>query len=137
MNEVFEKTRELGEAIQRSDEYLALKAAEAKAMKNVEAADAMAKYMELRRQMELMVTQGDKDWAKIKQISDEMESWQERMNMVDDIIHLNQAQKAFSTLIDEVNSVLRFIVTGEMPSEDKDGCSGSCASCHGCGSKVN
>lgn len=137
MNEVFEKTRELGEAIQRSDEYLALKVAEAKAMKNVEAADAMAKYMELRRQMELMVTQGDKDWAKIKQISDEMETWQERMNMVDDIIHLNQAQKAFSTLIDEVNSVLRFIVTGEMPSEDKGGCSGSCASCHGCGSKIN
>lgn len=137
MNEVFEKTRELGEAIQRSDEYLALKAAEAKAMKNIEAADAMAKYMELRRQMELMVTQGDKDWAKIKQISDEMETWQERMNMVDDIIHLNQAQKAFSTLIDEVNSVLRFIVTGEMPSEDKGGCLGSCASCHGCGSKIN
>ena len=137
MNEVFEKTRELGEAIQRSDEYLALKAAEAKAMKNIEAADAMAKYMELRRQMELMVTQGDKDWAKIKQISDEMETWQERMNMVDDIIHLNQAQKAFSTLIDEVKSVLRFIVTGEMPSEDKGGCSGSCASCHGCGSKIN
>lgn len=137
MNEVFEKTRELGEAIQRSDEYLALKAAEAKAMKNIEAADAMAKYMELRRQMELMVTQGDKDWAKIKQISDEMETWQERMNMVDDIIHLNQAQKAFSTLIDEVNSVLRFIVTGEMPSEEKGGCSGSCASCHGCGSKIN
>ena len=137
MNEVFEKTRELGEAIQRSDEYLALKAAEAKAMKNIEAADAMAKYMELRRQMELMVTQGDKDWAKIKQISDEMETWQERMNMVDDIIHLNPAQKAFSTLIDEVNSVLRFIVTGEMPSEEKGGCSGSCASCHGCGSKIN
>ena len=88
MNEVFEKTRELGEAIQRSDEYLTLKAAE-------------------------------------------------HMNMVDDIIHLNQAQKAFSTLIDEVNSVLRFIVTGEMPSEDKGGCSGSCATCHGCGSKVN
>ena len=41
MNEVFEKTRELGEAIQRSDEYLTLKAAEAKAMKNTEAADAM------------------------------------------------------------------------------------------------
>ena len=137
MNEVFEKTRGLGEAIQRSDEYLTLKAAEAKAMKNTEAADAMGKYMELRRQMELMLAQGDKDWVKIQQVSDEMQAWQEHMNMVDDIIHLNQAQKAFSTLIDEVNSVLRFIVTGEMPSEDKGGCSGSCATCHGCGSKVN
>lgn len=137
MNEVFEKTRELGEAIQRSDEYLTLKAAEAKAMKNTEAADAMGKYMELRRQMELMLAQGDKDWVKIQQVSDEMQAWQEHMNMVDDIIHLNQAQKAFSTLIDEVNSVLRFIVTGEMPSEDKGGCSGSCATCYGCGSKVN
>ena len=137
MNEVFEKTRERGEAIQRSDEYLALKAAEAKAMRNSEAANAMGKYMELRRQMELMLAQGDKDWAKIQQVSDEMQAWQAHMNMVDDIIHLNQAQKAFSTLIDEVNSVLRFIVTGEMPSEEKSGCSGSCATCHGCGNKVN
>ncbi len=137
MNEVFEKTRELGEAIQRSEEYLALKAAEAKAMKNAEAAEAMGKYMELRHQMEGMIAQGDKDWVKIKQVSDEMESWQERMNMVDDIIQLNRAQKAFSTLIDEVNSVLRFIVTGEMPSEDKEGCSGSCATCHGCGNRIN
>lgn len=57
----------------------------------------MGKYMELRRQMELMLAQGDKDWVKIQQVSDEMQAWQEHMNMVDDIIHLNQAQKAFST----------------------------------------
>ena len=55
MNEVFEKTRELGEAIQRSDEYLTLKAAEAKAMKHTEAADAMGKYMELGRPLELQI----------------------------------------------------------------------------------
>ena len=106
-------------------------------MKNTEAADAMGKYMELRRQMELMLAQGDKDWVKIQQVSDEMQAWQEHMNMVDDIIDVSQAQNAFSTLFDEGKSVLRFIVTGEMPSEDKGGCSGSCATCHGCGSKVN
>ncbi len=137
MNEVFERTRDLGEAIQRSEEYLTLKAAEAKAMKNAEASEAMSKYLEIRHQIEIMVSQGDKDWVKIKQLSDEMDAWQERMSMVDDVIQLNQAQSAFNALIEEVNSVLRFIVTGEMPSENKEGCSGSCATCHGCASKVN
>lgn len=137
MNEVFERTRDLGEAIQRSGEYLALKAAETKAMKNAEASEAMSKYLELRHQVEIMVSQGDKDWAKIKQLSDEMDAWKERMSMVDDVIQLNQAQSAFNALIEEVNSVLRFIVTGEMPSENKEGCSGSCATCHGCASRVN
>lgn len=137
MNEVFERTRDLGEAIQRSEEYLALKAAETKAMKNAEASEAMSKYLELRHQVEIMVSQGDKDWAKIKQLSDEMDAWKERMSMVDDVIQLNQAQSAFNALIEEVNSVLRFIVTGEMPSENKEGCSGSCATCHGCASRVN
>lgn len=137
MNEVFERTRDLGEAIQRSEEYLALKAAEAKAMKNAEASEAMSKYLELRHEVEILVSQGDKDWAKIKQLSDEMDVWQERMSMVDDVIQLNQAQSAFNALIEEVNSVLRFIVTGEMPSENKEGCSGSCATCRGCASKVN
>ena len=41
MNQVFLKTRELGDAIMQSDEYKAMKAAEDQAMANADAADAM------------------------------------------------------------------------------------------------
>lgn len=131
MNEVFLKTRELGEALMRSDEYTAMKKAEETAMKNAEAAEAMGKYLECRGKMEEMISRGDKDWALIKQISDEMEAHQARMNMVDDIVKLNQARENFSKLINQVNAVLRFIVTGEMQDDENEGCTGSCETCKG------
>lgn len=130
MNEVYEKTRELGEAILRSEEYKNVKEAENTAMNNVEAAEAMGKYLECRQQVEDLLAQGEKDWPRIKQLSDEMEEHQSRMNMVEDIMKLNHARDEFNNLINQVNSVLRFIVTGEMQSEG-DGCTGSCETCGG------
>lgn len=135
MNEVFLKTRELGEAIMRSEEYINVKKAEEVALKNAEAAEAMGMYLECRQKVEELLKEGDKDWAKIKQLSDEMDQHQARMNMVDDIIKLNHARDEFSKLINQVNSVLRFIVTGEMQSEE-GGCTGSCATCGG-GCSIN
>ena len=133
MNEVFLKTRELGEAIMRSEEFNNVKNAEAAAMKNAEAAETMGKYLEKKTEMEKMMAAGDKDWAKDKVLSDEMTSLQERMNMIDDIKALNDAREAFANLINQVNSVLRFIVTGEMEDEES-GCTGSCETCGGgCG----
>lgn len=132
MNEVFAKTRELGEAIMRSEEYLNVKKAEEIALKNSEAAEAMGKYLECRQQVEKLLAEGDKDWARIKQLSEEMDAHQARMNMVDDIVNLNHARDEFTKLINQVNSVLRFIVTGEMQSEEDDsGCTGSCSTCGG------
>ena len=133
MNEVFMKTRELGEAILRSEEFSKVKQAEENAMKNTEAAETMGKYLELKGEMEKMMAMGEKDWVRVKQLSDDMSSLQERMNLIDDIKALNDAREGFANLINQVNSVLRFIVTGEMEDPDaQGGCSGSCESCGGC-----
>ena len=133
MNEVFLKTRELGEAIMKSEEFSRVKEAEAAAMKNAEAAETMGKFLEKKTEMEKMMAQGEKDWAKVKTLSDEMNSLQERMNMIDDIRNLNEARDNFANPINQVNSVLRFIVTGEMDDEES-GCTGSCETCGGgCG----
>ena len=61
-----------------------------------------------------------------------MDETQEKINMIDDIIAMTQARSAFSDLINQVNQVLQFIVTGQVNEEGN--CSGSCASCGGsCG----
>ncbi len=132
MNEVFLKTRELGEAILKSEEYARVKEAEDRAMKNTEAAETMGKYLEAKGEMDRMMAMGEKDWARVKILSDEMSSYQERMNLIDDIRDLNNAREGFANLINQVNSVLRFIVTGEM-EQNEGGCSGSCETCGGCG----
>ena len=83
MNEVFEKTRELGEAILRSEEYTT--------------------------------------------ISLELDAYQSKMREITEVAELTKARERFSALVNQVNQVLRFLITGEIG--DNKECTGSCESC--------
>ncbi len=134
MNPVFQKTRELGEALMQSEEYLAMKALEDRAMGNKEAADTMGQYIEKKQQLEAMLMSEDPDAEQLRGLSAEMDTLQEHLQMIDDIRELTEARSGFSNLIEQVNGVLRFIITGEMDEEEEGGCgAGGCAGCSGCG----
>ena len=130
MDAVFQKTRELGQALMESETYRAMKAAEDKAMQNREAALMMGEYLEKRQQLQAMMQSDNPDPGALKRLSDEMDEAQERLQMMDDIVALTEARNAFNDLIGQVNQVLQFIVTGNM--EQPSGCSCSCATCSGC-----
>ena len=139
MSEVFMKTRELAEAIMRSEEYISMKAAEDVALQNEEAAGIMAQYMERQQELEAVMMKGDPDVENMNRISGEMEALQKKLQETPDIANLTLARNAFTNLINQVNQVLRFTITGEMGDEADEcesagssGCSGSCASCRGC-----
>lgn len=130
MDAVFQKTRELGQALMQSEAYLKMKAAEDKATQNEEAARTMGEYLEKRQALQGMMQSENPDPGALKRISDEMDEAQQRLQMIDDIVALNDARNEFNALIGQINQVLQFIVTGEM--EQPSGCTGSCASCPGC-----
>ena len=130
MDKVFEKTRELGEALQQSEVYLRMKATEEKAMQNVEAAEMMALYLEKRGQIQAMMEEENPDPGAMQRLSNEMDDIQERLQMIDDIVELTSARAEFNGLIGQINQVLQFIVTGRMAEDGS--CSGSCDSCSGC-----
>ena len=131
MDEVFQKTRELGQALLECEVYANMKEAEERAMKNQEAAQLMASFLEKRTQIQQMMQEGNPDPGAMKRLSDEMDADQERLQMMDDIVALTQARGEFTGLINQVNQVLQFIVTGRMDDPD-GGCSGSCETCGGC-----
>ena len=130
MDAVFQKTRELGQALMESETYQKMKAAEEKAMKNEEAARVMGEYLEKRQQLQDLMQSENPDPGALKRLSDEMDAAQERLQMMDDIAALTAARNDFNGLIGQVNQVLQFIVTGNM--EPSSGCTGSCATCPGC-----
>ena len=130
MDNVFKKTRELGEALLECDVYLKMKDAEDTAMANPEAAQTMAAFLEKRGALQAMMQSDNPDPGAMKRISEEMDGLQDRLQMVDDIVALNDARNEFNSLIGQINQVLQFIVTGEM--QEPSGCAGSCASCPGC-----
>ena len=129
MDQIFAKTRELGEALLNSEAYQKMKDAEEKAMQNVEAAEMMAKYLEKRGHIQDMMEQENPDPAAMQRLSNEMDEIQEQLRMMDDIVALTEARSEFTSLINQVNQVLQFIVTGKMDSGD---CAGDCSSCSGC-----
>lgn len=130
MDKIFAKTRELGEALLESEAYRNMRAAEEKAMQNVEAAEMMAHYLEKRGQIQEMMEEENPDPATMQRLSNEMDEIQERLQMIDDIAAMTSARAEFNSLIGQINQVLQFIVTGRM--DDGSECSGSCESCKGC-----
>ena len=131
MDNVFAKTRELGEALLESETYRNMKAAEDRAMQNNEAAATMAQFLEKRQELQALMQSENPDPGAMKRVSEEMDAAQERMQMIDDVIALTQARSEFNALINQINQVLQFIVTGRM-DEPEGGCTGSCDSCAGC-----
>ena len=129
MDAVFEKTRELGEALLQSEAYLSMKAAEDRALSNAEAAQTMAAFLEKRSELQSMMQSENPDPVAMKRVSDEMDALQDRLQMLDEVVALNEARNNFNGLINQINQVLQFIVTGRM---DEAGCSGDCGSCGGC-----
>ena len=134
MNEVFAKTRELGEALMKSEEYAAMKQAEDIAMANSEAAELMARYLEHKSQLEELMHGDVPNPEAMAQHGQAMEELQRQLQENEDIVRLTQTREAFNSLISQVNQVLRFIITGQMDedSPEEGGCSGSCATCRGC-----
>ena len=129
MDNVFAKTRELGAALLESEAYLNMKAAEDKAMQSAEAAQTMAAFLEKRTELQSMMQSDNPDPVAMKRLSDEMDDLQDRLQMIDEVVALNDARNAFNSLISQINQVLQFIVTGRM---DETGCSGDCGTCGGC-----
>ena len=130
MDKVFLKTRELGEALMESEAYLNMKAAEDRAMANAEAADLMGRFLSKRGELQAMMQSDNPDPGALKRLSDEMDAFQERLQMIDEVIELTEARSEFNELIAQINQVLQFIVTGRM--ENASGCGGDCAGCSGC-----
>ena len=130
MDAVFQKTRELGQALLECEAYSRMKQAEEKAMANQEAARTMGLYLEKRTELQELMQSDNPDPGALKRISDEMDAAQERLQLIDDIVALTEARNEFNGLIGQINQVLQFIVTGNM--EQPSGCSGSCETCQGC-----
>ena len=130
MDQIFAKTRELGQALLESEIYQKMREAEEKAMHNAEAAEMMAQYLEKRGQIQSAMEEENPDPAMMKRLSDEMDEIQQKLQLVDDIANLTAARAEFNGLIGQINQVLQFIVTGRM--DDGSECTGSCDSCKGC-----
>lgn len=129
MREVMMKAQELAQAILDTGYYQKMQELEAQLTADETAAALVADYVEKRNAFEqLMRTEGAarSDFASVgKAYADAQAALDEN----DLVKQMREAQKKYNDLMENVNRILRLVVTGET---DEGGCSGNCASCSGC-----
>ena len=134
MREVMLKAQELAEAILHSETYQKMKQQEAAARRDPEAAKTLSDMIEKRNRVETVLSAADMDPNELAEASKEMEEAEQRMNDNEMIRMLKDYRKDFQTMMDNVNRILRLVITGETEDENckNTGCSGNCNGCSGC-----
>lgn len=134
MREVMTKAQELAEAILDSEPYRQMKQTEGEVRRDPEAAAALGEMIEKRNRVENILSSADMDPNELAEASRAMEEAETRMNENEKIKTLKAHRKEFQTMMDNVNKILRLVITGEVADDEtgSTGCSGNCSGCSGC-----
>lgn len=136
MQEVMKRAQALAEAILNSDVYQHMHTLEEQVTTDEEATKAIAAYMEKRGEVEKSLRSADVDPQELANAAQELEDVQKQMEACPLIHEMRQAQQKYQEMMDNVNRILRLVVTGETEDEAggnaSGGCTGNCASCSGC-----
>ena len=133
MREVMQKAQELAEAILDSEVYQKMKAQESAVRRDPDAAKALGDMIEKRQRVEEVLSSAAMDTNELAIASREMEEAEQRMNDNAMIATLKEYRKDFQTMMDNVNKILRLVITGEVEDGNEGGgCSGNCQGCSGC-----
>ena len=133
MRAVMVKTQELAEAILESSYYERMKRLEREAYADEEASAALQRMVDSRRKVEDILSSADMDPEELKNASLAMNEAEEQMNANPILREWKDARKDFQTMMDNVNKILRLVITGETEDDTNfSGCGGNCSGCSGC-----
>ena len=133
MKNVMMKAQELAEAILDSEVYRGMKEKEAEVRRDPQAAMILGTMIEKRKKVEEILSSANMDPDELAMASEEMEKAEKQMNENETIIDLRAKRKDFQTMMDNVNQILRLVITGEVSdSSNGSGCTGNCGTCGGC-----
>lgn len=133
--DVIQMTRELGKAIQQDDRYIAYSLAKQVNDDDKELQADITKFDELRNDMRVAMSGENPDFDKINAIDKETKTLYQKIMSNPNMIVFNAAQTALEGLINNINQIISLCANGEDPDtcQPSSGCSGSCATCGGCG----
>ena len=133
MRDVMMKAQELAEAILNSETYTKMKKLEGEVRHDETAARLLSDMIEKRQAVESILSSAGMKPEELSSASLEMEAAEKAMNENEQIAALKSARKDFQTMMDNVNQILRLVITGRVDDNPSGGCcSGNCSSCGGC-----
>ena len=133
--DIIEMTRELGKALQQDDRYIAYTLAKQVNDEDAELQADIKKFEELRIEITTEMTKSDKDGDKLQQLDAQVKEVYEKVMANTNMKVFMAAQTALEALVNNMNQIISLCANGENPEtcQPSSGCSGSCATCGGCG----
>lgn len=125
MNEVLDKTRELGVLIQASEQMKNMKNAEILQANDDKAQELMKEYNLTRLNLARDMQAGK--ISREDAVKKNNEAFDDIVEKSDTIKKYIAAKKEFDSLVNQVNQILNFYITGQDPN-----CTHDCSTCGGC-----
>ena len=130
MREVMMKAQALAEAILQSEVYKKMHELEDKVTSDEAATALISAYMEKRSDVELLLRSPEFDAEKVAAAGQELQDAEKAMDECEIVKNMREAQQSFQEMMDNVNRILRLVITGGV---EGSGCTGNCAACGGGG----
>lgn len=133
--DIIEQVRELGRSLQADESYKKMKEAEKAADADTELQELIKEFNLKRLSINTENAKSQKDPERIQKLNTEMQKVYSDIMSNENMIAYNEAKQKFDTLSVRVNTILQNCIAGEDPdTTDFDAsCTGSCATCGGCG----
>lgn len=128
--------RELGKLIQQDERYIAYNRAKEVNDKDEELQKLISEFEAKRYELNMEMSKTDKNTEKLKELDGIIKNTYGEIMVNPSMAQFNKAKNAMDGLLAEINNVITASANGEDPEtcpSKPGGCSGSCASCGGCG----
>ena len=134
MDNVIEKTRELGKLIQQDARYKAYVAAREKNDSDPELQKMISEFNDLRTELAGEMAKDDKDAEKLTQLDDDIKNLYGSIMGSELMMEFEAAKAEMDSMLSQINTVITQCANGEDPDTCPvtTGCTGSCESCAGC-----
>lgn len=134
MDILMEMAKDMGEALQQDDRYVALQMAQAKADEDTALQELIGEFNLKRMALMTEDNKEDKDQAKLQELDEQLREVYARVMANESMQAYNAARQSMDTLLSNINRILTLSAQGEDPRtlEAEHSCGGNCGSCGGC-----
>lgn len=131
--DIIELTRQLGAAIQQTEEYKRFMTAKEKNDNDSQLQKQIGDFNLLKMQLDAEHEKDEKDEAKILEINEKIVALYNQIVEGEAMKEFNSAYEAYRTLTDKISNILLMCENGEDPATcEPSSCTGNCSSCGGC-----
>ena len=133
---IIEMTRELGKALQSDPVYMQFAAAKIANEKDDTLTEQISEFHKTKMALDVEMCKEDKDTEAIKTLNDKLTSLYSSVTENPNMVAFEAAQAQMDELLQRIHFILTSAAKGEDPMTCPDtppACSGSCATCGGCG----